>query len=243
MLIIGVFVISLLISCFVFTGWNIGITINHTKIGILPIILIGVYLLFLIFSWFNDKADPNETADNYVPEKHTHKEPASVKLSILLLFIYSFGLIVFALLLNAAADLMVKPHAQGGYNLEPHTIGGIILSWVMATPEILSLFLLVNKGLVSMGMSAILGAQIFNFSILFFADVFYKRGPILKETLSDHSIRWISLTITIVTFIFLLKLIFGKIFKDKTKALWFHATASCLIVVSYLVSWILIIIL
>ncbi len=241
LLVWAVFFVSATISIFVFTGFNININIFHDNVGLLPIILMLVYLLFLLFSWFNEK-NSNSESENEAEEKHQkHGANVSVKLTVLLLIIYSLILVTASLLLNSCADIMVKPYAEGGYNIEPHTVGGTILSWIMAAPEILSLFLLMRKGLVSMAMSAILGAQIFNFSILFFADIFYTKESIFKMVNHDKTISWISMGIAVIATILLLKMLLRKLFKTKFQSKIFNIIASSIIIFTYLLSWILII--
>ncbi len=241
LLVWAIFIISATISIFVFAGLNLNIKIFKFNIGLLPIILIAIYLLFLLFSWFEEKNENSQTENDPIEDHEKHPINVSIKKTILTLIIYSLILVMGSLILNSAADIMVKPFSDGGYNIEPHTIGGTLLSWIMAAPEILSLFLLMHKGLISMAMSAIFGSQIFNFSILFFADAAYKKSNIFKAVDHDNTISWISLGITVITTIFLIKMLTTKFFKNKEKLKIFNIITSSIITFVYFLSWILII--
>ncbi len=239
-LLFTVFGVSALISMFIFSGNDLNIHLFGIHFGILPLLLIAIYIGFLIMSWFFESSD-NETEAELKVVKENEGVIFSAPKSWMMLSLYGMVLVIGAIILNSIADVMVLPFSEGGYHIEEDTVGGTLLSWVMAMPEIVSLFLLVKKGLVNLAVSAIVGAQIFNFSILFFADLSYYKAPIIDAVGHDKNLEIIIISILIITFLFSIKVLIGSIFKKKVIKYWWQLSISVIIVLIYIISWIIII--
>jgi cation:H+ antiporter len=68
---------------------------------------------------------------------------------------------------------------QKTYEIDEKSAGGILLSMTTALPEIVALisFAMARQAIAAVG--SILGSHIFNYSLVFYGDLAYSKGPIM----------------------------------------------------------------
>ncbi|MCP4336335.1 MAG: hypothetical protein GY679_00610 [Mycoplasma sp.] len=190
-------------------------------IGILPFIFFITYLIYVFLSYKYGEEDKSEKKILNI----------SIKKGIFGFIIYSLLLLISAFFLNIIVDGM-----KDTYKLKSESAGGILLSMTTAMPEIVSLFvLIINKQPIA-AIGSIIGSQIFNLSLIFYGDMAYTGGPIVKSS----GKVW---EIAIATSLMLMFLGIFAIISKKIKNKFLYILFPAIIALIYIIGWILILIL
>jgi len=180
-------IISVMISVIVFASLFVAKETTTFDFGghKMSLIVIGQLVLYIGFILYliKGKTDLEETPSENI--KTRLKKSSHIWL---IFFIYSIGLIVFAILLNNVVDRMGASSSIGGYGLGSTVAGALLLSIVTTLPEIVSMFKLMKMGLLNVAAAAGIGSHMFNFTILFLSDAI-NQNAILEEVYKEAYIR------------------------------------------------------
>jgi len=194
-------------------------------IGIIPMSLFIVYLIFLLVQWKFGDSD----GETFISKED---EVISVKKASWLFLLYSILTAASAILLNWFATGLQKSYPKA---LEEGTVGGIFLAISTSLPEVVAFFAFLKKKQPIAAIAALVGSHIFNLGISFFGDIAYHKAPTFTEA-SVHA-NWSLAAITgIMMFLLLIHSLTAKYYKRK----WTYAIAPSLAVGTYIIGWALI---
>ncbi|WP_252238441.1 cation transporter [Clostridium sp. VAP51] len=130
-------------------------------------------ILILILYSFGLREMANDNSDD--KEKEATEVAASIDLTlkqIIIRFIFtSIGLVVFSVLITYITDII-----STRLNLGTGFAGALFLGIATSLPEVTSCISLAKIGNFNIAVGNILGSNIFNFLVLFIADVIYMKG-------------------------------------------------------------------
>jgi len=169
----AIVVISIIIANF--TEYSFGIF----GIGLDAIVLIGTYLLamFLIIR-FENKNPLDDNIREEVPYLDTTLKKASIGFAICAAIIVYAG-VRLAITGDKIATLT---------GIDQTFIGSILVAAATSLPELVTAISAVKIKAYDMAAGNVLGSNIFNMSIIFFADLFYRNGYILSSVRMLHLI-------------------------------------------------------
>lgn len=168
-------------------------------LGLETLFIAGVYLLGSRLIYVNEKKAFVEikTADDvYVQGKDLTVGRALTNFLIAAIFILFSGL----LLVNATDRIAIETGL--GYTF----VGSIFLAISTSLPELVTTMSAVRLGFSDMAVANIFGANFMNLFIIFIADLFYSKGPLLSAA-SDGNILS-ALMVVILSSIFIFNLLF-----------------------------------
>lgn len=138
-------------------------------VSITSILIFVCYLLGL-------KTMANDSGDNSNSEDDKEEEAEmtlTIKQIVTRFILTSIGLVAFSILITYITDIISVE-----LNLEAGLAGAIFLGVATSLPEVTSSISLIKKGSYNLTIGNILGSNIFNFLVLFIADVLYTKGTI-----------------------------------------------------------------
>lgn len=180
-------------------------------INYISFILIGMYVIYMIFVCKN--------------ESDEELEESNEKNIIFKFIITSIIMIILSIFLTYEADKISKIYP----NFSSSTIGAILLGITTSLPEVVTTFALIKLNNFDMAISNMLGSNIFNFLVLSFADIFIKNDHIYNYS-DKYSFFYLSGGIFII-----MLLSFCVFFNKKNKL--FYILLSLLIILVYLYVW------
>ncbi|MGL5312003.1 MAG: sodium:calcium antiporter, partial [Peptostreptococcaceae bacterium] len=128
-------------------------------------------ILILIFYIFGLKTMASDTTDD--SEEEDIVIDLSLNQIIFRFILTSIGLVLFSVLITYITDIISTE-----LNLGAGLAGAIFLGIATSLPEVTSCISLVKRGNFNIAVGNILGSNIFNFLVLFIADVIYTKGTI-----------------------------------------------------------------
>lgn len=138
-------------------------------VSITSILIFVCYLLGL-------KTMAKDSGDNSNSEDDKEEEAEmtlTIKQIVTRFILTSVGLVAFSILITYITDIISVE-----LNLEAGLAGAIFLGVATSLPEVTSSISLIKKGSYNLTIGNILGSNIFNFLVLFIADVLYTKGTI-----------------------------------------------------------------
>lgn len=189
-------------------------SIAMLRIVYLPIGWIGIETLLIALVYifgsrlvyrYESKNLTHPPADEIV-NRFDSNEPISTP-QALLHFIIAAGFIVIAgVLLTDATDQIAIITGLG------HTfVGSIFLAISTSLPETVTTITAVRLGYLDMAVANVFGANFFNLLIVFVADLFYARAPLLYVVSDDHLLS--ALMVVLLSTV----IIFGLTYRSKRK--------------------------
>ncbi len=188
------------------------VSIAMLRVVYLPIGWVGVETLFiaLVYIFGSRLLYRYERKNLSLPpvgdEVHDSKKPVSTG-QALLQFLIAAGLILVAgVFLTDASDQIAVLTGLG------HTfVGSIFLAMSTSLPETVTIITAVRLGYIDMAVANVFGANFMNLFIVFLADLFYRRGPLLYAV-SDSNLLSAVMVILLSTVIIL-----GLTYRSKRK--------------------------
>lgn len=171
-------------------------------VGLETLLIAAIYLLGSRLIYVNEKKaliDIKTTDDVYVQGKDVTAGRALLNFMIAALFI----LVVGVLLVNATDRIAIETGL--GYTF----VGSIFLAISTSLPEVVTTMSAIRLGFPDMAVANIFGANFMNLLIVFIADLFYTKGPLLSAA-SDGNILS-ALMVIMLSSIF----IFGLLFRSE----------------------------
>ena len=146
------------------------------RIGPGSVLLLGVYLLAMFLMSVFEK---NETLASQEPPVYDDKRlaPSLVKFFLLAAIIVCSGwrmVVLGDILAEKPIDILGARIVLG-----QSVIGTFFLALATSLPELVVFYSAVKIGAIDMAIGNIFGSNIFNVGVIFFADIFFKPGPIL----------------------------------------------------------------
>ena len=212
---------ALAIFMFVNKDINMGIS-GKFVIGIIPIIMLTSYILFLVMQW-------KFSTDEEEVDPETIKD-ISVKKGVTLFIVFGVLVVILAVLINLSVSSM-----QAGYGIKAESAGGLFLSMTTSLPEIVAFVALLKSGQKSAAVAALVGSQMFNLGITVFGDMAYTDKAMFNNL--EVSNNWSLTLIFAIEMLFIgLYAFFGKKIKNKK----IRTAIPLLSILTYIVGWILI---
>lgn len=138
-------------------------------VSITSILIFGCYVLGLK-TMANDSGDDSDNEDDKEEETEI---TLTIKQIVTRFILTSIGLVAFSILITYITDIISVE-----LNLGAGLAGAIFLGVATSLPEVTSCIALIKKGSYNLAIGNILGSNIFNFLVLFIADVIYTKGTI-----------------------------------------------------------------
>jgi cation:H+ antiporter len=128
------------------------------------------------------------------------------------------------ILLSMLGSRMSLPPEQGGFGLEATLIGTIFLAISTSLPELVISFSSVRMGFLDMSVGNVLGSNMFNLLIIFFADLAMRSGSMLRHASSKN---WASVLLILV-----LTLLAGALLR--ARHIRESVTVACVMILLYI---------
>ena len=128
------------------------------------------------------------------------------------------------ILLSMLGSRMALPPEQGGFGLEASLIGTLFLAVSTSLPELVISFSSVRMGFLDMSVGNVLGSNMFNLLIIFFADVAMRGGSMLRHASPRN---WTS-----VCLILILTLLAGALLR--ARRIRESVTVACVMILLYI---------
>ncbi|HSR88677.1 MAG TPA: hypothetical protein VLL07_06955 [Pontiella sp.] len=128
------------------------------------------------------------------------------------------------ILLSMLGSRMALPPEQGGFGLEASLIGTIFLAISTSLPELVISFSSARMGFLDMSVGNVLGSNLFNLLIIFFADIAMRGNSMLVNASPNH---WAS-----VGMIFLLTLLSAVLLRARRTSE--SITVACVMILLYI---------
>lgn len=168
------------------------VSLGFVNINVMTIAMIGVYI-------FNVKTMNKDQSGNEADE--TADIPLSVKQILIRFGLYSIALVVVSIFLTYVTDEIAQELQLG-----TTVAGAIFLGVATSLPELSASVNLVRMKNYNASFGNIVGSNLFNFTILCFADILYTKGSIYINEPQVMNL----LIFGIVSSIFTLGVIYGK---------------------------------
>ena len=189
-------------------------------IGIVPIVLLIVYIGVTIFFYYHG-------GNEYEIQYKYAKQSLTIFKIVSLFIIYAILMIITSVLLNWVIDAIGNI-----YNIGPKSSGGLLLSITTTLPEATSFILFIKNGYVSAGIGSILGSHIFNFAQIILGDFVYNKNTVISA--QGKTDLWsMGIMLSIMLFLFMLFILCRN--KIKTNFTYFIFPIG--IIVTYLIGW------
>ncbi|WP_350345175.1 hypothetical protein PRVXT_002875 [Proteinivorax tanatarense] len=169
--------LSSLAAIFILVQLDIGIF----GVGLDTIIIVVIYLIGLRLLIRYDKKDSESKLDE-VEEEHKYKKE-SLKKSIFIFIVAGIFIVVSGRFLALSGDEIATATGLGG-----SFVGSFLIAITTSLPELVATFAAARLGAFDMAIGNILGANIMNVVIIFFADLFYFGEPVLANVSTDNAI-------------------------------------------------------
>ncbi len=226
LLIGGVFVVIQLAVASV--GMTYGEIFSIGGVGFWPFLLFVIYLLMLYFILHHENDKKWVAVD--VKEKHLMKRHTPSKKNVSnnkLLFLFCIHALLILIAGWATAYSADKLTVQ--WNWSSSWMGATLVAFTTSLPEISTTFGAVRQKAYVLAIANIFGSNVLTIALLFVADFFYRKGPIINETTPSN---FILTTIGIVlTCIFL-----WGILERKNKTIFRMGFDSFTVIIVYFVS-------
>ncbi len=190
-------------------------------IGMIPIVLLIIYIGVTIFFYYYGDGDELEVHNKYADKSGTI-------LSISLFFVlFAVLLIIVSVILNWVVDATAYI-----YNVTPKSSGGLFLSITTTLPEATTFIVFVRRGHVSAGIGSILGSHIFNFAQIILGDFVYNKNTVISAQAEAH--LW---AVGIMLSIMLLFFTTFLLSRNKIKSNFSYFIFPIGIISTYLIGW------
>lgn len=160
---------SFLMIGFLTLSLSIGLDVQVFNMGVSSLVIAGFYLFFL---WVIFKERRVSVEMEIYPEKNLKKEMTKFLLSGLFIIAIGFYLPVVGKEISVVMDW------------QESFVGVVFLAFVTSFPELVVSFSMARIGAFDMFIGNIAGSNMFNISIVFFIDLFYQKGNVLKDVSS-----------------------------------------------------------
>ncbi len=183
--------------------------LSFMNIGLYSFLILAVYLVSVIIIFRFENSQQKELIKEKNNEEPTFKYGG---ISFKKAFI-SFG--VFAGIIAAAGIWLayIGEDLSRVLGLGQNFIGSLFLGFATTLPEITVSISALRLGAKEMAVANMLGSNLFNMSIIFINDVFYRKAPIFSEVSQQHILT--GFTVALMTIIISVGLIIKP--KNKTK--------------------------
>ena len=202
------------------------------KLGIIGIIPLVMFCLYLITFFLSTKL-----GDENLKEKQPQNNNISTGKASWLFLFFSLGVVLFSILINVNVSAF-----QRDYKIKSDSIGGIVLAMVTSLPEVIAFFAFLRKNELTMGITSLTGSHFFNLGITFFGDLAYHHGPSFNKTEMTEQLP-VAILNTILIFLLIVHFTFANRLKIYAKNKLVYLIIPFIIIISYVVGWILILLL
>ena len=188
------------------------VSIAMLRVVYLPIGWVGVETLFiaLVYIFGSRLLYRYERKNLFLPsvgdEAHDSKKPVSTGQALLQFLIAAVLILIAGVLLTDASDQIAVLTGLG------HTfVGSIFLAVSTSLPETVTTITAVRLGYIDMAVANVFGANFMNLFIVFIADLFYRRGPLL------YAVSGSNLLSAVMVILFSTVIILGLTYRSKRK--------------------------
>ena len=150
--------------------------VSFWQVGLSSLILV---LLFVVGMWVVYMTKPSEQES----EEATYPEGMTLKRAWVMFIVVSLGVVIAGFFLAWSADRITEVTGVAS-----STIGILAVSLVTSLPELSMAIAAARIGAADLAVAGLYGSNVFNISILFFADPFYREGILVAQMEPAHFI-------------------------------------------------------
>ncbi len=195
------------------------------RVSSFSVAILVVYFILMYFIYKKEKQIQKEEGAS--EEQDSEYDNMTKKEAILGYLISAAVIVMSGIVLSVSAD-GIAAIKVGGTELGGTFIGTLLLAFCTSLPELIVTWSAVKLGQYDMALGNLFGSNLFNITIIFFADLFYKKG-----LFSDIPTLKTSLVPAILGMIFIGIAITGIGYKSKNK-LWRFSFDSTAIGILYI---------
>ncbi|MGM0602158.1 MAG: sodium:calcium antiporter [Bacillota bacterium] len=167
-------VFSLIVSHFM------NINLSVFGVGVDSIILLAVYIFGMRLIYRYDKKNPLDKADEI---REDLNPDFTLKKAIIGFGICTLIIVFSGIRLTVTADLIADMTG-----IDESFIGTILVAAATSLPELVASISAIRLNAYNMAVGNVLGSNIFNMTVIFFADLFYRDGILLADAKIVHII-------------------------------------------------------
>lgn len=175
------------------------------NVGITSIIILSIYILGVVFIFRFGKRE------EIISQKELYKDIS--KNRALFNFLLSVAVIIACGILITKVANVISGFKLGDTLIGGTLVGSILLSFATTMPELVVSISALKMGEFDMSVGNLLGSVMFNTSLLFTADLFYRKGPLMQAVAGVNAMS--ALFIIMSTAV----IIVGLIFRSKRQFL------------------------
>lgn len=203
---VGILLSSLVVFSLILSNF-MNLNFSIFGIGIDSIILLLTYLISVRMIYRYDKNNPLDAKDEK-KEKDSNQNYTLNK--ALLGFVFCAVVIVFSgYRLTLAADQI---SVVTGINQS--FIGSILVAAATSLPELVATISAIKIGAYNMAVGNVFGSNIFNMTVIFFADLFYREGVLLEDAQMVHILT------AIVGIVMAVIILIGLFYRSRQSFMW-----------------------
>jgi cation:H+ antiporter len=197
--------------------------------GLYSPVLIGLYFLAMR-TIFRHEQHRRAAETREVAEELQYKE-TSLRSALVGYSIAAIAVVVTALFLPRLGAELARETGLG-----EAFVGSVFIAITTSLPEIVVSLAAVRIGALHLGISNVLGSNIFNLFILGLDDVFYRQGPLMADTGASHAVSVVA--IVMMNALFLIGLTY-KVMTKRFVVAWDTAAIAAVYGVSVVLSYLL----
>ena len=169
-------VISVIITGAALIFAAVKIDVSFGEIGLSSLLLIVLFVVGVRVVFVTRPEESNNT------QKQGQKD-MTLRRAWVLFGMVSVAVVVAGFFLAWSADQIAEETGVAS-----STLGILAVSFVTSLPELSMAIMAARIGAADLAVAGLCGSNVFNISILFYADVFYRDGILVNETVSSHFI-------------------------------------------------------
>jgi len=167
------------------------------NIGIFSIAIFLSYCIFTRAIYVSEKKPP--------PPEPPYEPGRFVRRSSLRKTWFYFGLASAVIVVNGIWLAYIGKELSETLHLSQNFVGGLILGLITTLPEITVSVAALLIGAKEIALANMLGSNLFNMTIIFVDDIFYKKAPVLQSVSPDHI--WQGCMVMVMTAVVILAMV------------------------------------
>lgn len=207
-------VFSLILSHFM------NFNLNVFGVGLDSIILLLTYLVSVRMIYRYDQNNPLDAKDE---EKENLNSEYTLNKALL-----GFAACAVVIVLSGYRLTLTADQISAVTGIDQSFIGSILVAAATSLPELVATISAIRIGAYNMAVGNVFGSNIFNMTVIFFADVFYRQGVLLQDVRIVH-ILTATVGIVMATIILI-----GLFYRSRRSFMWMGWDAIAAAVVYFL---------
>jgi cation:H+ antiporter len=194
--------------------------LNVFGVGLDSIILLLTYLVSVRMIYRYDQNNPLDAKDE---EKENLNPEYTLNKALL-----GFAACAVVIVLSGYRLTLTADQISAVTGIDQSFIGSILVAAATSLPELVATISAIRIGAYNMAVGNVFGSNIFNMTVIFFADVFYRQGVLLQDVRIVH-ILTATVGIVMATIILI-----GLFYRSRRSFMWMGWDAIAAAVVYFL---------